>query len=356
MDTPTQDAALTTSALKKLERDLDRLKKAGARMEAQIAQSAEVRSGLPPTTRIASMIVLPVPVKQTFSPPPPPTAVALRSSIVSIGVPAAVPINSAFTKVKANAANAANATSAELVKQTKSTVSTLVPPAVTLTLPTPNALTPSTSPKPVMARAAPVLTATNRSKSTAKPTFPKGSGNSRCGGGGGGVVRNLILQYETPSTSSSTSDHSERSERLISRRKQSAATSKVLTAGTGAAAAKSSPAEQIVKSIAPAKTTTTVTSGLARAPFSFPRKDASPDLGNKHGMFGLSAFAIFIPKAEPSPKFHRSIHDATEWIHKMRMVHFHPFRFPNSPFSCPLFFLFVCLFLVRHRPFDRPKH
>ncbi|KAF9102508.1 hypothetical protein BGX29_004523 [Mortierella sp. GBA35] len=171
-DTPPEDSDPAAVALWRLERDLEKLKKAGALMEEQIAQFAHIRSATkltPAASTPTPTVVSPLPVRSTAA-----------HSILS-------------------RPSTAGTTATELSKPAKA--GTVIAPVVTLTTPTPVTVSPSTSPKPVLSRYA--LSPANGAKSTT--TKPKPVVSAKTGSTGTSVVRNLIRQYETPSGSSSSS-------------------------------------------------------------------------------------------------------------------------------------------------------
>ncbi|KAF9133973.1 hypothetical protein BGW39_008460 [Mortierella sp. 14UC] len=185
---PSEHIPLTESALWKWERDLEKLREAGAMMEEQIVQSAHIRaSNKSPTTT-------------TPAAPPLPTSTPTRST----------PAASYFPSV-AHAAVNASTVSAEPAKRAKS--KNIVAPTVILTAPTPPAVTPSTMPKSLATRAIFTPAPPTVTKSTTKRMSPA-TGALR----GSGVVRNLIRQYETPSSSSSTSSKGDRPDLLAARK------------------------------------------------------------------------------------------------------------------------------------------
>ncbi|KAG0218487.1 hypothetical protein BGX33_007269 [Mortierella sp. NVP41] len=175
-DTPPEDSDPAAVALWRLERDLEKLKKAGALMEEQIAQFAHIRSATkltPAASTPTPTVVSPLLVRSTAA-----------HSILS-------------------RPSTAGTTATELSKPAKAV--TVIAPVVTLTTPTPVAVSPSTSPKPVLSRYA--LSPANGAKSTT--TKPKPVVSAKTGSTGTSVVRNLIRQYETPSGSSSSSSQSD---------------------------------------------------------------------------------------------------------------------------------------------------
>ncbi|KAG0066066.1 hypothetical protein BGZ89_007648 [Linnemannia elongata] len=224
LPSPSEPAALTSTALWKLEKDLERLQKAEATMKEQITQSAHIRAraskstltAIPttaaPSTSKTTPVVLTVAALAQLPTATPPTATStpLHSSLPA--APSAVtstPVHSTPATVNVRPSTVvipANTTKAEQPKRSAK-AGAIVVPSMTLTAPTPTA-TPSTSHNPLTTRG---TTSYSPPKETAKSTNKRlspATGAIK----GSGVVRKLIRQYETPSSASSISSQSERPE------------------------------------------------------------------------------------------------------------------------------------------------
>ncbi|KAF9143627.1 hypothetical protein BGX30_015191 [Mortierella sp. GBA39] len=311
---PSEPAALNSTALWKQERDLERLQKSGATMKEQITQSALIRARVPkstvtvipmtaaPSTPTATRVLLTAAALAQLSTATSPTATStpLRSYLpaaTSQPSPAA-PSASISTPVHSTPATVnvrpsavvipANTPTAEQPKRFAK-VSTVVTPEVTLTVPTP-AGTPSTTHKPLTTR---VTSSYSPPKETAKSTNKRispATGAIK----GSGVVRDLIRQYETPSSASSTSSQSDRPDLQMNRKKKPTTTTAVTTSLTTPAGApvttvnglktrKPSTSTIAVATSTKTETGTTTTggAGVGTGLLSRTRKDASPDLGDK---------------------------------------------------------------------------
>ncbi|KAF9544779.1 hypothetical protein EC957_011683 [Mortierella hygrophila] len=315
---PPEPAALNSTALWKLERDLERLQKSGARMKEQ---SALIRA------RVSNTTVTAIPTKAAPSTPTATpvllTAAALAQLLIATSPTATLtPLHSYLPEATSQPSPAApfafistpvhstpatanvhpstvvtpeNTTTAEQPKRSAK-VGTVVIPAVTLTTSTP-AGTPSTTHKPLTNRVTPSYRPPmEMAKSTNKRTSPA-TGAIK----GSGVVRNLIRQYETPSSASSTSSQSDRPDLQMNRRKKPTKTTAVMTslttpAGAPAVAANGlktgNPSTSTIAVTASTKTetgtTTTRGAGVGIGLLSRTRKDASPDLGDKQILSSLS--------------------------------------------------------------------
>ncbi|KAK3806601.1 MAG: hypothetical protein JOS17DRAFT_846787, partial [Linnemannia elongata] len=328
---PNEPAALTSTALWKLERDLERLLKAEATMKDQIAQSAHIRARASkstitanpttavPSTSTATPVLLTAGALAQLSTAIQPTATStpLRSYLLSAvsqpspAAPSAVTSTSVHsTPATVNAHPStdvipANTTTVEQPKHSAK-ADTVAIPAVTLTTPTP-AGTPSTSHKPLTTRGTPSYSPPKEtSKSTNKRISPA-TGAIK----GSGVVRNLIRQYETPSSESSTSSQSDRPDLQLNRKKKpttmAATTSLTTPAGAPATAANGlktgRPTSSTITVAASTKTdtgtTTTRGAGVGTGLVSRARKDASPDLGDKQSPAPVSVLGV---KTHPAPK------------------------------------------------------
>lgn len=316
---PPEPAALTSTALWKLERDLERLQKVEATMNEQITQSAHIRAraskstvtAIPttaaPSTSSATPVLLTAAALAQLSTAAPPTATstplrsylpaaALQPSPASPSAGTSTPFHSTPATVNARPSTIVVPTNTTTVAQPKRSAKadTGVIPAVTLTAPTP-AGTPSTSHKPLTARGTPYYSPPKETvKSTNKRISPA-TGAIK----GSGVVRNLIRQYETPSSASSTSSQSDRPDLQLNRKKKptttiTAATSSLTipagapaTAGNGLKIGKPTASTIAVASSTKTETGTTTTggAGVGIGLLSHTRKEASPDLGDKQSKF-----------------------------------------------------------------------
>ncbi|KAG9063239.1 hypothetical protein KI688_004843 [Linnemannia hyalina] len=315
---PSKPAALNSTSLWKLERDLERLQKSGATMKDQ---SALIRTRAPKST-VTAIPTTAAPSTPTATPALLTAAALAQLSIATSPTATSTPLRSylpAATSRPSPAAPSAlistpvhptpatvnehpstvvipeNTTTAEQPKRSAK-VDTVVIPAVTLTTPTP-AGTPSTTHKPSTTR---VTLSYSPPKEAAKSTNKRispATGAIK----GSGVVRNLIRQYETPSSASSTSSQSDRPDLQMNRRKKPTTTTAVTTslttpAGAPAIAANGlktgNPSTSTITVAASTKTetgtTTTRGAGVGTGLLSRTRKDASPDLGDKQILSSLS--------------------------------------------------------------------
>ncbi|KAF9154158.1 hypothetical protein BG015_001734 [Linnemannia schmuckeri] len=323
--------ALTSAALWKLERDLERLQKVEATMKEQIAQSAHIRARVSESTAVPSTtITMPVHLTSaaltqlSTATPPTATSAPLRSylptsamhSSTTVSQPsAAAPSIATSTPVHSTPATVntcsstfvipASTTTMEQSKRSK--VSTVVTPAVTLTAPTPPVGTPPKPPKPLTTRGTlPYSPPKEMAKSTNKRMSPA-TGAIK----GSGVVRNLIRQYETPSSASSTSSQSDRSDLKLHRKKKSttanaAEVTMATPAGVPGGVVKIAKTGQTTTNFSITTTTlttaattttasgtaTTVGAGVGTGLISRPRKDASPELGDKQNTALISASSL----------------------------------------------------------------
>ncbi|OAQ33835.1 hypothetical protein K457DRAFT_886278 [Linnemannia elongata AG-77] len=330
LPSPSVPAALTSTALWKLEKDLERLQKAEATMKEQITQTAHIRAraskstltAIPttaaPSTSTTTPVVLTVAALAQLPTATPPTATStpLHSSLPA--APSAVtstPVHSTPATVNVRPSTVvipANTTKVEQPKRTAKT-GAIVVPSMTLTAPTPTG-TPSTSHNPLTTRG---TTSYNPPKETAKSTNKRlspATGAIK----GSGVVRKLIRQYETPSSASSISTQSERPDLQLNRKKKPTTTSAVTTSLTTPAGAPAKAANGLktgklttstllvaTSSKTGAGSTTTEGAGVGTGLLSRTRMDALPDLGDKQSREPVPASGVKTRPGQNTPTRNR---------------------------------------------------
>ena len=311
---PSEPAALTSPALWKLERDLERLQKTEATLKEQITQSAHIHARASKST-ITAILTTAAPSTSTATPvlltaaalaqlstatPPAATSTPLRSylraaaSQPSPAAPSAVastPVHSTPATVNARPSTVAISANTTTVEQPKRSANagTVVVPAVTLTAPTPSGIL-STSHKLLTTRGTPSYSPPKETAKSTNKSISPATGAIK----GSGVVRNLIRQYETPSSASSASSQSDLPDLQLSRKKRPtttiAATASLTTpaeapatAASGLKTGKPNTSTITVSTSTKTETGTTTTGGVGVGTglLSRTRKDASPDLGDK---------------------------------------------------------------------------
>jgi hypothetical protein len=315
----TPEPTLTSTALWKLDRDLEKLNQVQAIMEEQITKSANIRAR---GSKLASAVTL-APAAAVISQPSTTATVPSMTTTMPIRLTAtalsqfsdSTQLSDTSTPATVNAHPSAifippGATTVEQSKRAAKT-SIIVTPAVTLTVPTPpSAGTPSTSPKPLTTRAT-IAASYNPPRETAKSTNNKRMSPVTGAIRGSGVVRNLIRQYESPSSASSSSSQSDRPDLQLNRKKKpiavaivAAAAATTLTTPAGAPDAPRATAKGLKTGQTTFTTSTTAViatptaavsstmskataTGMVPGSLLHPRKDASPDLGDKRSNSAL---------------------------------------------------------------------
>ncbi|KAF8945856.1 hypothetical protein BGZ47_001815 [Haplosporangium gracile] len=333
---------LTSAALWKLERDLERLQKAEVAMKEQIVQSAHIRaraseSTAVPSTTTATPVRLTAAALAQLSTAALPTATSvplcsylpasvLQSSTTVPRPSAAAPSTATSTPVHSTPATVYTCSSVVVIPAGKATmgqlkrskVSTVVTPAVTLTVPTPPMGTSSIPSKPLTTRG---TLSYSSPKETAKSTNKRMSPATGAIKGSG-VVRNLIRQYEIPSSASSTSSQSDHSDLKLNRKKKpsttAAAAEIALTTPVGSEVKIAKPGQTITNTsfttttfttpataTAASRTTTTIGAGVGTGLISQPRKDALLDLGDKQNTALGSASSLKTHPVQNTPPNNR---------------------------------------------------
>ncbi|KAG0281398.1 hypothetical protein BGZ96_001147 [Linnemannia gamsii] len=343
----TPAAALTSTALWKLERDLEKLNRVQTMMEEQITKSSNIRargSKLTKETTLKPMATVISQSSVTAADTSMATTTPIRLNAAALSqIPTSTPPVAAAASTTVNARPStvvipAGITTVEKSKRAAK-VGTIITPAVTLTVPTPpSAGTPFTSPKPLATRGT-VVAAYNPPRETAKSTNNKRMSPGTSAIRGSGAVRNLIRQYETPSSASSNSSQSDLPDLQLNRKRRpttlAAAAVAAAASLTTPAGAPSAPGAS-VKSLKTAQTTstTTVTAVVATPPTTavsstiskttakgimpgsllHPRKDALFDLGDKQN--SASASGVKTRPAQDLPIRNRDSIRATSNINE----------------------------------------